>query len=76
MISRLATFAAVGALAVGAGAPRPDTATLAAWDEFVTKAENDLHSCRCDTGKPQGKTYEIPGGTIHQWRGRKAFGCR
>jgi hypothetical protein len=69
MISRLATFAAVGALAVGAGSLRPDTTTLAAWDEFVTKAENDLHSCRCDIGKPQGKTYEIAGGTIHQWRG-------
>ena len=69
MISRLATFAAVGALAVGAGSLRPDTATLAAWNEFVSRAENDLHSCQCDTGKPQGKTYEIPGGTIHQWRG-------
>ena len=69
MISRLATFAAVGALAVGAGSLLPDTATLAAWDEFVTRAENDLHSCRCDTGKPQGKTYEIPGGTVHQWQG-------
>ena len=69
MIARLATFAAVGALAVGAGSLRPDTATLAAWNEFVTRAESDLHSCQCDAGKPQGKTYEIPGGTIHQWRG-------
>ena len=47
----------------------PDRVTIAAWDAFVAKAEPGLHSCRCDTNRPQGKTYEVPGGIIHQWQG-------
>ncbi len=71
MITRIAALAAAGAVAVGAESLTPSTATLASWDEFVRRAERGgLHSCACDAGKPQGKAYEVPGGTIHQWRGQ------
>ncbi len=43
--------------------------TLSAWNDFVEQAERRLHSCSCDTTRPQGTSIEVPGGTIHQWRG-------
>ena len=70
MISRLATFAAVGALAVGAGLAAARHGDIAAWDEFVARAENGTSTPASATPvNRQGKTYEIPGGTIHQWQG-------
>lgn len=51
---------------VGAAEESPDT--IAAWNEFVARAETRLHACRCEAGVPEGRTVDIPGGTIHQWR--------
>jgi len=77
MSARLFVLAGVGMVALGGALARaesrapegPDRVTIAAWDAFVAKAEPGLHSCRCDTNRPQGKTYEVPGGIIHQWEG-------
>jgi hypothetical protein len=69
VIARLAAFAAAGTIAVGAESVGPGTATLAAWNDFVRKAEGELHACACAAGKPQGNTYEVTGGATHRWRG-------
>jgi hypothetical protein len=64
---RLAFVAAAWLMTMARG---PDAATLTAWDAFVARAEREVQSCQCDaTTRPQGRTFDVPGGTIHQWRG-------
>jgi putative flippase GtrA len=59
-----------GALAAPpAEAAGPDRETIAAWNRFVAGAEARLHACGCDMAVPNGRTTNIPGGTIHHWRG-------
>ena len=83
MSARLFFLAGVGMVALGGALARaesrapegPDRVTIAAWDAFVAKAEPGLHSCRCDTNRPQGKTYDgtgrhhssVAGHRIHPW---------
>jgi hypothetical protein len=69
MSARLVLLAGVGMIALGGTPAGPDRVTIAAWDAFVVKAEEGLHSCRCDANRLQGKTYEVPGGIIHHWQG-------
>lgn len=66
MTGRLAFVAAAGLMSM---APGPDAATLTAWDAFVDRAEREVQSCQCDATRPQGRAFDVPGGTIHQWRG-------
>jgi hypothetical protein len=63
---RLAFVAAAGLMTMARG---PDAATLTAWDAFVDRAGREVQSCQCDATRPQGRTFDAPGGTIHQWRG-------
>ena len=65
MTGRLAFVAAAGLMSIAGSL---DAATISAWDGFVERAEREVHSCQCDT-RPQGRTFDVPGGTIHQWRG-------
>ena len=69
MTARLALVAASGLLTIGVEARSPEAATIAAWDAFVAGAERKVHSCECGASRPEGRTFEIPGGVIHQWRG-------
>ena len=69
MTARLAFVAAAGLLTIGVEARGPETETIAAWDAFVARAERKVHSCQCDASRPEGRTFEVPGGVIHQWRG-------
>ena len=69
MTARLALVAATGLLTIGVEARGPETATIAAWDAFVAGAERKVHSCECGASQPEGRTFEVPGGVIHQWRG-------
>jgi putative flippase GtrA len=52
-----------------AAAAEASPAAIAAWHAFIAKAETRLHACSCEPGKLEGKTIDVPGGTIHQWRG-------
>jgi putative flippase GtrA len=47
----------------------PSEPTLVAWEQFVADAEGRLHECPCDTESPRGRTVQVAGGSIHQWRG-------
>jgi hypothetical protein len=69
MTARLALVAATGLMTIAVEARSPEAATIAAWDAFVARAEREAHSCRCDMLRPEGRTFEVPGGMIHQWRG-------
>jgi putative flippase GtrA len=47
-------------------------ATVAAWDRHVAATEariRDLPPAPSPIGKPEGRSIDIPGGTIHEWRG-------
>ena len=69
MRGRLGVVAAAGLMTIGVEARIPEAATIAAWDAFVARAERETHSCQCDGARPEGRTFEVPGGVIHQWRG-------
>jgi hypothetical protein len=69
MTGRFAVVAATGLMTIGVEARSPEAATITAWDAFVARAEHEVHSCQCDETRPEGRTFEVPGGVIHQWRG-------
>jgi hypothetical protein len=45
--------------------------TLAAWNQHVANVEAGLaqHEHDGPLNEPQGRTIDVPGGTIHEWRG-------
>jgi len=56
-------------LAASAADLRPET--VAAWNRHVTALEMTLrdHDDEPPVGEPEGRTYSVPDGTIHEWRG-------
>jgi hypothetical protein len=50
-----------------AAEPRAETQT--AWQQFVDRAEPARPACPCRAVRPEGETVDVPGGTIHRWRG-------
>ena len=69
MTARLALVAATGLMTVAVETRSPEAATITAWDAFVARSERQAHSCQCDASRPEGRTFDVPGGVIHQWRG-------
>ena len=45
--------------------------TITDWNRYVARATSHLHECTgiCCHGSPDGRAIDIPGGTIHHWRG-------
>lgn len=55
--------------AMAAGPATADVApdTSAAWNRYVAEAAGHLHQSRA--AQPEGMMVDIPGGTVHHWRG-------
>jgi putative flippase GtrA len=49
----------------------PGTEAIRAWDRHVRQVEAALprHDDDAPAGSPEGRTLDVPGGAIHQWRG-------
>lgn len=45
--------------------------TIAAWNHHVARVEASLplHEREASVTEPQGRTIDVPGGTLHEWRG-------
>lgn len=56
-------------LAIGTGPAAADVApdTVAAWNRYVAHAAAHLYQSRA--AQPEGIAVDIPGGTVHHWRG-------
>lgn len=56
-------------LAIGTGSAAADVQpeTVAAWNRYVAQAAGHLYQSR--TTQPEGIAVDIPGGTVHHWRG-------
>lgn len=70
--SRAAIVAGVAcAFSAPVEASGPSTATLRAWDQQVTAFERtlDAHAADPPIAAPEGHTIDVPGGTIHVWKG-------
>lgn len=65
----LALALLLAAPALATAAPEPDT--LAAWNRHVARTEAQLpqHERDAPIHEPEGRTIQVPGGTIHEWRG-------
>ncbi len=68
---RLAAAVAIILAGVGPVAAEPPAATLEAWSRYVAQAESRGTSAvpRPPLAAPAGRAVDVPGGTIHEWRG-------
>lgn len=70
VFAQRAAFLALALLAISlrpAAAADLEPETIAAWNRYVAGAGAQLHQSRHEA--PQGIVTEVPGGTIHHWRG-------
>jgi hypothetical protein len=72
MRARILLGTALGFVAVmPAAAIEIAPSTITDWNRYVGRATSHLHECTsvCCHGAPDGAAIDIPGGTIHHWRG-------
>lgn len=72
MLARILLGTALSFVAVmPAAAIEITPSTITDWNRYVGRATSHLHECGgiCCHGSPDGRAIDIPGGTIHHWRG-------